>query len=116
MAFIAEKMTRDRYILLRKYIHASNLHKEDQVTIRPGRWKQPVWFKKMLPFANEIRKNWALLRTPSSHVAINEVMIKETGRTSYSIMAPGKLIKEGYKLFAIGDKGYIYSYLWYSPV
>ena len=25
-------------------------------------------------------------------------------------------LKEGYKLFAIGDKGYLYNYAWYSPV
>ena len=31
-------------------------------------------------------------------------------------MAPGKPIKEGYKLFAIGNEGYIYGYSWYSPV
>ena len=115
-SIIAEKMTRDRYVLLRKYIHCSNPDQEDLMTIGAGRYKQPVWYKKLQPFANEIRKNWRLLRTPSSHVVIDECMIKETGRTSYSTMAPGKSIKEGYKLFAISDEGYVYNYAWYSPV
>lgn len=43
-------------------------------------------------------------------------MIKETGRTSHSTMAPGKSIKEGYKLFVIGDEGYLYNYVWYSSM
>ena len=56
------------------------------------------------------------LRTPSSHTAIDEYMIKETGRTHHSTQAPGKPISEGYKLFAIGDEGYLYNFSWYSPV
>ena len=43
-------------------------------------------------------------------------MIKETGYIYYSTIAPGKLIKEGYKLFTISDKGYLYNYTWYSPI
>ena len=32
------------------------------------------------------------------------------GRTHHSTMAPDKPIKEGYKVFAISDKGYLYNY------
>ena len=56
------------------------------------------------------------LRTPSSYIAINECIIKETGRIYHSTQAPGKLISEGYKLFAIGDEGYLYNFSQYSPV
>lgn len=115
-SIITEKMTRNRYVLLRKYIHCSDPSEEDQFIIGTGRYKQPVWYKKMLPFANEIRNNWRKLRTPSSHTAIDEYMIKETGRTHHSTQAPGKPISEGYKLFAIGDEGYLYNFSWYSPV
>lgn len=115
-SIIVEKMTRDRYVFLRKYIHCSNPDQENLSTIGIGRWKQPVWYKKLLPLADEIRKNWRILRTPSSHTTIDECMIKETGRTSHSTMAPNKPIKEGYKLFAIGDEGYLYNYAWYPPV
>ena len=116
VAFVVGKMARDRYLLLRRYIHLSNILTEDNETIGAGRWKQAVWYKKLLPFASEIRKNWRLLRTPSSHTAIDECMIKETRHTSHSTMAPGKPIKEGYKLFSIGDEGYLYNYAWYSPL
>ena len=43
-------------------------------------------------------------------MTIDEYMIKETGRTYYSIIASDKLIKKGYKLFIISDKGYLYNY------
>ena len=41
-------------------------------------------------------------------------MIRYFGHTSHTIKAPYKPIKEGYKLWAIGDHGYIYNWLWYS--
>ena len=43
-------------------------------------------------------------------------MIKEIGRISYLIIALGKLIKEGYKLFVISNKGYLYNYLQYFSI
>lgn len=103
-------MTRDRYIILRRHIHCSDPDNEDTTTIGTGRWKQPVWYKKLVPFTNEIRKNWKNLRTPGSHTSIDECMIKETGRTHHSTIMQNKPIKEGYKLFAIGDEGYLYNY------
>ena len=46
IAFVAlivvEKMARDRYVLLRKYIYCLNHLEEDLKTIGLGRWKQPV--------------------------------------------------------------------------
>lgn len=114
-SIITKKMTRDRYILLRKYIHCSNPDVENDFTIEKDKHKKPVWYKKLLPFADEIRKNWKQLRTPSSHIAIDEYMIKKTRRTHHSTMTPSKPIKEGYKLFAIDDEGYFYNYAWYSP-
>lgn len=54
---IVKKITRDRYVLLRKYIHYLDLTQEGFITIGTGRWKQLVWYKKLLLFASEIRKN-----------------------------------------------------------
>ena len=33
--------------------------------------------------------------------------------TQHIIKAPYKPIKQGYKIWALGDLGYIYSWLWY---
>ena len=37
-------------------------------------------------------------------------MIKKTGRIYYIIIALGKPIKKGYKLFIIKNEGYLYNY------
>ena len=49
-AMIVDKMARDRYV------HCSDPNNEDSATIGTGRYKQPVWYKKMLTFADEIWK------------------------------------------------------------
>ena len=41
-------------------------------------------------------------------------MIPYLGHTRHAIKAPHKPIKQGYKLWKLGDLGYIYSWLWYS--
>ena len=51
------KMPRDRYVLLRKFLHCSDPAAEDSFTIGTGRHKQPIWYKKLMPFADEIRSN-----------------------------------------------------------
>src|SRR2546421_3622178 len=41
-------------------------------------------------------------------------MIPYLGHTQHAIKAPHKPIKQGYKVWALGDLGYIFNWLWYS--
>ena len=41
-------------------------------------------------------------------------MIPYLGHTRHTIKAPHKPIKQGYKLWKLGDLGYIFNWLWYS--
>ena len=41
-------------------------------------------------------------------------MVPYFGHTQHTIKAPHKPIKQGYKIWALGDHGYIYNWLWYS--
>src|SRR5271170_7577495 len=41
-------------------------------------------------------------------------MVPYFGHTRHSIKAPHKPIKQGFKIWALGDHGYIYNWLWYS--
>ena len=43
-------------------------------------------------------------------------MIPYFGHTRHAIKAPHKPIKQGYKLWALGDHGYIFNWLWHSKV
>ena len=56
------------------------------------------------------QKYWA----PEAHLAVDECMILYLGHTQHTIKAPHKSIKQGYKIWALGDLGYIFNWLWHS--
>lgn len=66
------------------------------------------------PIATMIRQNCQQLWEPCSHLAIDEAMIPFRGRTHHKAKLPNKPIKEGYKIWAVGDAGYILDWLWHS--
>ena len=60
------------------------------------------------PIGSTIRQNCQILWYPSSHLAIDEAMVAYRGRTSHKVKLPNKPIKEGYKIWVLGDSGYVY--------
>src|SRR5947208_16342103 len=58
------------------------------------------------------QKYWA----PGANLAVNEGMISYLGHTQHTIKAPHKPIKQGYKIWTVGDLGYIFNWLWYSKI
>ena len=47
---------------------------------------------------------------PSTNLTINEVIFKFKERTTQKITIPDKPIPTGFKIFALGDSGYIYNW------
>ena len=43
-------------------------------------------------------------------VAINEIMVRFYGRSSDTYKMPNKPIKQGYKIFALADDGYVWHF------
>ncbi len=68
------------------------------------------------PIAATVKQNCSTLWFPSSHLAIDEAMIPYCGRTKHKVKLPNKPIPEGYKVWALGDSGYIYDWLWHSRI
>ncbi len=56
------------------------------------------------------KDNWQ----PSFHLAVDEAMLAYRGRSSHKVKLPNKPIKEGYKVWILGDAGYVYDWLWHS--
>jgi len=57
-----------------------------------------------------LHKKSAYYWLSSTNLTINEVMLKFEGRTSQKITISCKSIPTGFKLFALGDSGYIYNW------
>jgi Transposase IS4 len=68
------------------------------------------------PIASTVKENCKAFWRPSSHLAIDEAMIAYRGRTSHKVKLPNKPIKEGYKVWVLGDNGYVYDWLWHSRI
>ena len=66
------------------------------------------------PVASIVKSNCKTLWSPCSHLAIDEAMIAYKGRTHHKVKLPNKPIKEGYKVWVLGDAGYMYDWLWHS--
>jgi Transposase IS4 len=67
------------------------------------------------PVATIIRQNCSTLWSQNSYLAIDEAMISYRGRSHHKFKLPKKPIKEGYKVWVLGDAGYD-DWLWHSRV
>jgi len=63
------------------------------------------------PIVSIIRRNCSANWTPSSHLAIDEAMIPYQGRSNHTVKLKNKPISEGYKVWVLGDHGYVYNWL-----
>jgi Transposase IS4 len=106
---------------LRKFI---SLKRYDQIhryfTLRNGvtdpKQKDETFAWRVEPVATIVKQNCKALWSPSSHLAIDEAMIAYRGRTVDKVKLLNKPIKEGYKVWVLGDAGYVYDWLWHSHV
>ena len=68
------------------------------------------WWDKLEPIFSILRGKSAFYWLPSTNLTVDEVMLKFEGRTSQKVTIPCKPIPTGFKLFALGDSGYIYNW------
>jgi Transposase IS4 len=74
------------------------------------------WFYRIQAVAELIRTACQNAYHPSSYVAIDEAVVAFKGRSRDIIKIKGKPIDTGYKLWCIGDHGYIWTWLFHSRV
>ena len=67
---------------------------------------QPWWYK-LEPMLTIVRQNIRNAIMPASYLAVDELMIPFQGRTVHNIKIRSKPIKEGFKIWCLGFKGYI---------
>lgn len=86
----------------------------DGIKDPPLRISSKMWWYKLEPCGSQVRTACLTHRMPSNAVSIDETMIRAFGRSHHTFKMPNKPIKQGYKLFAIADQGYILSWIWAS--
>ena len=104
---LMEFMSCNRYQQIKRYLHVSP---PDETYDRAN------WWRKMEPLASHLRECFQEHYLPASNVSFDEMMVLCKGRSAHTIKLPGKPIDQGYKIYALCDQGYTYTFMFYSGV
>ena len=95
---IADRITRDRFLEISRYLHFV-----DNDTLQPRGSDGYDNLGKVRPLLTHFADKFAGLYQPNKEVAVDEAMIKFTGRSSLKQYMPMKPVKRGIKVWVLGD-------------
>ena len=94
-----------RFCQIKRYLHISDPKLQ---------LSRSEWFEKLEPLNSIIQSRCQQYYLPASNVTVDEMMIRFGGRSNHTYRMPSKPITEGYKVFALCDVGYTYSWMFAS--
>jgi len=103
---IMDAMGLQRFMQIKRYLRVSS----------PSPLQNPHWTAKLEPVASVLASRFRALYVPSTNLAIDEMMVQFSGRGAHTLKMPNKPIGEGYKIFALCDHGYTYTFEFYSRI
>ena len=101
-------MSLTRFHQIKRFLHIAPLEKPDSGE------KAREWWEKLEPMSSIAQQRCRECYLPSSNVAIDEMMVKCEGRSAHVLTMKNKPIDQGYKLFALADHGYTYTWAYHS--
>ena len=90
------------------------IHRFFKISLKSERTPGQPWWYKVDPMLTIVRQNIKNAVFPANWLAVDELMIPFQGRTKHSIKIRGKPIKEGFKMWCLGFKGYIWTFSFHS--
>jgi len=117
-------MRQDRFAQLQRFLHVSpydpteppdpTQDEIEKMNSEQLRQLNKMWWRKLEPLISTFRANCQAHWIPGSNVSVDEMMIKFYGRLKYTLKMKNKPIKQGFKIWALCEGGYLYSFLFYS--
>ena len=95
---IADRITRDRFLEISRYLHFV-----DNDTLQPRGSDGYDKLGKVRPLITHFSHTFADLYEPNKELAVDEAMIKFTGRSSLKQYMPMKPVKRGIKVWVLAD-------------
>ncbi|KAL1953145.1 hypothetical protein VTO42DRAFT_3545 [Malbranchea cinnamomea] len=93
-------MTTTRFEQLKRFIHISDPCGDE---LRgPG---EKDWWFKLEPLTSTFQEASKRYYKPSSNLALDEIMIRCFARSHHTVKMPNKPIQQGYKIFALAERG-----------
>jgi hypothetical protein len=71
--------------------------------------------EKVLPIADYLRTKFRVYWIPSTHLSIDEIIQGFGGRSADIVNIPSKPVLIGYKIWGLGDRGFIIDFLFHVP-
>jgi Transposase IS4 len=108
-----------RFEQIKRYLHISqplgenisepiDLESASQV---PDEYMEKMWWYKVNPLANIFWSAYRKYYIPGTNLAIDELIIRCFGRSTYTYKMPNNPIHQGYKLFAVAEHSYIWDFI-----
>jgi len=101
---INKYMSLYRFQQIKRYLHVSPLNDA-----------HVDWHTKLRPLSSKLQQDFTRLFLPSTDVSVDEMIVRFSGRSKHTVKMKCKPTPEGYKIFALCQAGYTYSFLFYSP-
>jgi hypothetical protein len=78
--------------------------------------KNADWHKKLSPLDTHLQERFQAAAILRSRLSYDEIMIGWRGRSKHTTKVKGKPQPDGFKVWAIAKKGYLYDWLYYSGI
>ena len=104
-------MTYDRFRQIKRYFHVSA-----PPTSILSNLPKAQWYTKLEPLASILRTKFQAYVVLGQNVSFDEMMVPFSGRSIHTLKMKNKPIKEGFKIWALCDHGYLWDFLFYSRV
>ena len=114
---ITEYMSKFRFEQLKRYLHLSPPLEPNTNRRNPG--QSPAhkdWTQKLQPLVTNLEQRFQTYLLPATSVAIDEMMVRFTGRSAHTVMMRAKPIPQGFKMLPLCEHGYTYAFMFTSRV
>ena len=91
---------------LKRYLHISDPREKNL--------DKKEWWYRLEPLASIFHKASREYYIPGSELSVDELMIQCFGRSLHTVKMPKKPIKQGYRVYALAEHGYIWTFSWSS--
>jgi hypothetical protein len=102
---ITDYMSQTRFEQIKRYFHVN--HPEDPMHSPTGR---RLWHSKVDRILEQLRKSSKAYRMPSTHIALDEAMIRATGHSPDTYKMPSKPIEQGFKFHVVAEHRYVWDF------
>ena len=94
-----------RFEQIKRYFHVSKPTDE------------PIsWYMKLSPLFEHLRTQFKVFCVLSQNVSVDEMMKAFTGRSAHTVKMNNKPVSEGFKMWALADRGYVWHFMWHLCV